>query len=162
MKNSERTRKILFWCALALSILWLLFIFSNSLDTGVVSDQKSSSVTQFINDVLHAIGFKGDIPHATVRKLAHFGEFAILAIFVCTTLLLSPKKLSALRCALFCPAICLVCAYIDETIQIFSEGRGPQLSDVAIDTFGAICGTAGIMFLYFIIIKISQRTKKHL
>ena len=162
MQISTRTRKILFWCALALSILWLLFIFSNSLDTGVESDQKSSSVTQFINNVLHAIGIKGDIPHATVRKLAHFGEFAILAVFVSITLLLFPKKLPTLHCAIFCPVICLVCAYLDETIQIFSAGRGAQLSDVAIDTFGAICGTAGIMLLYFIIIKITKRTKKHL
>ena len=158
MQISARTRKILFWCALALSILWLLFIFSNSLETGVESDQKSSSVTQFINNVLHAIGFKGEIPHSTVRKLAHFGEFAILAIFVCVTLYCAPKKLSVL----FSPAICFVCASIDETIQIFTDGRGAQISDVAIDTFGAICGTAGIMFLYFIIIKITEKTKKHL
>ena len=158
MQISKRTRKIIFWCALALSILWLLFIFSNSLDTGIESGQKSSSITEFINNVLHSIGFKGEIPHKVVRKLAHFGEFAILAIFVSITLHFSPKKISVL----FSPAICFICASADEILQNFSEGRGPRFTDVLIDTSGAICGTLAIWALYFLIIKLTKRNKKHL
>ena len=153
MQFSPRTRKIIFWCALALSILWLLFIFSNSLDNGAESDQKSSAVTKFINDVLHAIGYKGEIPHKLVRKLAHFGEFAILAVFVSITLHFSPKKISVL----FSPAICFVCASADEILQNFSEGRGPRFTDVLIDTSGAICGTLAIWVLYLLVSKLTKK-----
>ena len=153
MQFSARKRKIIFWCALALSILWLLFIFSNSLDTGVESDQKSSTVTKIINDVLHVFGIKGEIPHKFVRKLAHFTEFAILAVFVSITLHFSPQKLSIL----FSPAICFVCASADEILQNFSEGRGPQFSDVLIDTSGAICGTLAIWVLYLLVSKLTKK-----
>lgn len=37
-------------------------------------------------------------------------------------------------------------AFIDETIQIFS-GRGPQITDVWLDVFGACCGTVIISLL---------------
>ena len=153
MQISERKRKIFFYIALTLSILWLLFIFSNSLDNGIESDQKSSGVTEIINNVLHALGFKGDVPHIFVRKLAHFTEFAILAVFVCPVIVFAPKKLTPL----LSPPICLVCAMLDELLQNFSVGRGPQLSDVGIDTFGAICGTAAFMALYFLIIVITKK-----
>lgn len=156
MRISDHARKILFWYALALSILWLLFIFSNSLDNGTESDNKSASVTQFVNNVIHALGFKVEIPHATIRKLAHFGEFAILSVFVCFTILFSPKKLSLW----FSPLVCLACATADELLQIFSEGRGTQLSDVLTDTFGAICGTAAFVLTHLIVNIIIKRRKK--
>ncbi len=156
MPLPERQRKILFYTALALSILCLLFIFSNSLDNGVESDQKSAGVTDAINKIVHALGFKGDVPHIFVRKLAHFGEFAILSVFVCPTLVFSKKKLSPL----LAPPICLVCALIDEFLQNFSVGRGSQLSDVGIDTFGAICGTAAFMAVYFLFIAIAKKASK--
>ena len=34
---------------------------------------------------------------------------------------------------------CNFCAFLDETIQIFS-GRGPDIKDVWLDTFGAAAG----------------------
>ena len=117
------------------------------------SDQKSSTVTKIINDVLHVFGIKGEIPHKFVRKLAHFTEFAILAVFVSITLHFSPQKLSIL----FSPAICFVCASADEILQNFSEGRGPQFSDVLIDTSGAICGTLAIWVLYLLVSKLTKK-----
>lgn len=155
--HKSRKRKIIFWCALALSFLWLLFIFSNSLDNGVESGQKSSSVTQFVNEVLHTVGFKATISHAAIRTLAHFGEFAILAVLVCLTLSFAPKKLSPLLSA----PICLVCASADEFLQLFSDGRAMQLTDVLTDTLGAICGVAAFMLIHFTVDAIIKKTKEN-
>lgn len=150
-----KKRKLLFFIFLALSIAWLGFIFSNSLDSGAESTVKSSSVTKFVNDVLHALGYKGEIAHSTVRTLAHFTEFAILGVLVCLTLFLAPRRVSPL----LCPAICLVCASLDELLQKFSDGRAMQLSDVCIDTLGAITGTLVVTLSYLLISYICKKKK---
>ncbi len=68
--------------------------------------------------------------HTITRKLAHVGEYAILAILLyrCT---------GSARATLIA---CIAFALTDEFHQSFVRSRGPSLIDCAIDTTGALLG----------------------
>lgn len=67
-----------------------------------------------------------------IRKCAHFTIFLILGIFV--YLYISSFNVS--HKVLISILICLICASLDETHQLFT-GRTTKLLDVLIDTIGA-------------------------
>ncbi|GIP16508.1 hypothetical protein J40TS1_21500 [Paenibacillus montaniterrae] len=79
-----------------------------------------------------------------LRKLAHFSLFFFLAIFLITMCRL--KKLSWRRSAIITLFIAMSYAVIDESHQLFIEGRGASIRDVAIDSAGAILGIV-VVFL---------------
>ena len=74
-----------------------------------------------------------------IRKAAHFTEFFALGV----SLRLWFAALGKPRRALL-PAWCVATLYAatDELHQMFVDGRGPALLDVAIDSLGALCGAA--------------------
>lgn len=149
-------RNVVFFICLALSIACIAFIFSNSLDTGAESTAKSSLVTNFLNDSLDTIGLDTTVSHSTVRTLAHFVEFAALAVLICPLLFFAPIHISPL----FTPVICLAIAILDELLQTFSDGRAVQLIDVAVDVLGAIAGTVAFAAAYYVIILIRKASAK--
>ena len=91
-----------------------------------------------------------------LRKLAHFTEFMLLGA---ETLLLSREygKRGA-RAALTMLMCCNLCAFFDETIQIFS-GRGPDVRDIWIDTFGAAAGILLALALAAVRDRLSENRK---
>ena len=140
-------KRILSIVVLVLTIAWVGFIFSNSLESGVESDNKSSTVHEVVNEVAQSLGATQEISHATVRTSAHFTEFAVLGALLCLDVaLLSPLTPSAplsrehAYLLLSIPASLFI-ALIDELLQHFSPGRTLQLLDVLIDGGGALCGT---------------------
>ena len=78
--------------------------------------------------------------HHGVRKLAHFSEYALLGASVATFVhALHSGKRRRLLCVLsWLP--CVAYAGTDELHQMFVDGRGPALLDVAIDSCGALAG----------------------
>ncbi len=145
---------------LVASILWALFIFSNSLQTGESSGEMSGSVTEAINKLLGAISPSLEVTHRFVRKAAHFCEFGVLSTLVSFTLyfFFAKSDKRELWCLLAIPISALVAA-CDETIQLFVDGRGGSAVDVLIDTSGAC--TAALIFLGItLIMKLhNKRTK---
>ena len=145
MKN----KKIIF---AILTLLWVAVIFSFSLQPGEVSGSLSGS---FLNKVLEwfAPGVfekletmpqeQLDIWHVVLRKCAHFTEFAVLGVLSSLTLL--QTKVS--RRVLVAMAFCLVVASIDETLQLFVDGRAGRVVDVIIDGAGALSGVGVISAL---------------
>lgn len=137
---------------LLLTVLWLTFIFGNSLKTGEQSSEQSGKVHEVVNDVAQSIGIEKPISEHTVRKSAHFLEFAVLGGLVCIDLwafrIVSLKKklhISSLFSLLSLP-ICAVFASIDELLQKTSKDRGPSVIDVLIDT----SGSAAAIFLFIL------------
>ena len=145
---------------LVASILWALFIFSNSLQTGESSGEMSGSVTEAINKLLGAISPSLEVTHRFVRKAAHFCEFGVLSTLVSFALyfFFAKSDKRELWCLLAIPISALVAA-CDETIQLFVDGRGGSAVDVLIDTSGAC--TAALIFLGItLIVKLhNKRTK---
>ena len=116
---------------LCLVILNLAFIWGNSFVPGEISGEISGGIFEVVSDLFAVFGDKGQF---VLRKLAHFSEFTALGFFLtglwrnisCRGHVTAPLLLG------------LAAACIDETIQIFSPGRGSSLIDVWID-FSGVC-----------------------
>ena len=140
-----KLKRILFYTLIALSAVWLLFIWWNSTRTGNDSGEMSGSVTALINSYIQKIFPSLEVSHRFVRKAAHFCEFGVLSALLEAVLwlFLSLKGkgygIKNRAGVLLCIPFCTVAALIDEGIQLFSEGRGSSLVDVMIDTLGALC-----------------------
>ena len=125
----------------------LVFIFSNSLQTGEQSSASSSEVVDIIQDsaqtiapdsfVAKAEGEDYDLLHSIVRNIAHFSEFMLLGVFVAWTYFVYFKDKSFLLVA-FMFLACM--PILDESIQSTVAGRGAEFTDVLIDTMGCFCG----------------------
>ncbi len=132
---------------------WLLvavilgFIFSLSAQDAEESKELSDSLVSRIFQWIE-LYIDGEL----IRKIAHMLEFTALsfslynAIF--TTFQLKKSHLISL-------AFTVICALGDEIHQIFVPGRAFQLSDILIDSIGAVIGIVAylIMFKIYLIIK---------
>lgn len=124
-------RRIIF---AVLAVLWLGFIFFNSLQTAEVSGGMSEGLLDWL-------GLPESL-ETLLRKSAHFCAFLVLGMLIsgALTRLHFPMPLILLAV--------LVCACADETIQLFSEGRSSELRDVWIDLSGGTLGTLSAAFFY--------------
>lgn len=80
-----------------------------------------------------------------VRKLAHFTIYALLGSLI--FLACCKRRLSSGKCLVWAMVLCILYAITDEWHQYDVPGRGAQLSDVLLDSLGAIIG---ILFMYII------------
>ena len=124
MKN----KKIIF---AILTLLWVAVIFSFSLQPGEVSGSLNGSFLRkvlewFVPGVFEELETMPqeqlDMWHTILRKCAHFTEFAVLGVLSSLTLL--QTKVS--RRVVMAMAFCLVVASMDETLQLFVDGRAGQ------------------------------------
>ena len=155
--SSLRASRIRTLILLLLTLGWLIFIFSNSLQSGTESGAQSKRLLRFLQDLFRSMGYQGELSEHVLRKLAHFGEFAILTFLGCLDLwsasLLSlshaPRRvcLTAAASVLFC--FCAAC--VDEFLQRFTPGRGPRFTDSLIDTAGGLCAYLCFLALFFLI-----------
>ena len=152
MKN----KKIIF---AILTLLWVAVIFSFSLQPGEVSGSLSESFLQKVLEWFAPGIFEKletmpqeqlDMWHMVLRKCAHFTEFAVLGVLSDLTLL--QTKMS--RRVLMTMAFCLVVASMDETLQLFVDGRVGRVVDVLIDGAGALSGSI------LIVVSVWLRSKK--
>ncbi len=159
-------KKILFSISLILTLALIAFIFSNSLRGANDSDSQSSSVTAFINNALSSMNIDLVLSHAFVRKAAHFCEFALLGflaffdIFQIFKGYLTARRPRLLLCSAAAAVFSLIIASTDECLQLLSPGRAAQLSDVLLDTCGAVCGALVALCVYFCIYFIVGKARK--
>lgn len=140
----KQNRQLLF-CG-SISVLLLLLIWSNSLQPATASDALSTGVLAQLQQFWHNItGSAFPLSNHLLRKLAHFSEFFLLGLFTTLTgAACSQKKIRFLPAILY---VGLLSAVLDETIQYFSPGRGPQVMDVLIDHSGFCCGLLLALFI---------------
>ena len=126
------------WLFSFLDLLWLVFIWSNSLKSRTASAAQSKPLEDFIKPPLEAIGIKKNIDfwaELIVRKGAHAAEFFLLTVLTYSVLCawgVARKK--SLRIA---AVFSVIAAAVDETLQIFSN-RGAAFSDVLVDSAGVL------------------------
>lgn len=132
------------------TLLLLLFIFSNSLQDADTSGARSGRLLLLINGLLEGSGLV--LSEFVLRKLAHFGEFMALGLslfFTCGSRMDSHGGGTA--------AVAIVCGFFsactDEFLQLFSEGRASRLLDVGIDTAGCSAGVLAACVLYIFMLK---------
>ncbi len=133
-KNSiwnRRTITILLLC------LCIAFIWHNSLEEAGLSGSRSIRITQAVNNWF-SVGDSLIITEAVIRKLAHFFEYALEGVLV--TAVAWAYELSLRRYACHVALLGVLTALIDETLQLFTEGRAASVGDVWIDFFGFLSG----------------------
>ena len=75
--------------------------------------------------------------HAAVRKLSHFTEYALLALFWLRALR-AHRRLGLQAAFWVTLAVCVSCAIVDEVHQTQVPGRHGSAGDVVLDSLGAL------------------------
>ena len=119
----------------------IVFIFSNSMQIADVSSLASGRVLALLRRVFTRLGMPGIARHLTdhiVRKLAHFCEYMLEGFLLTLCLRVYTRRLLG---HVSWPVLGgLLTALTDETIQLFSEGRSGQITDVWLDFSGVLTG----------------------
>ncbi len=134
-----------FWTVACL--LWLGFIFGNSLKTGTQSSAQSAGIVKWVQKVVgyfapnssiaNATGADYERLHAHIRQIAHFTEFAVLGGLTCLCYFSYTKK----AVFLYLPLLFLCFAPVfDEFLQTLTEARAGGIEDVLTDGAGALSG----------------------
>lgn len=128
-------------------LLWLAFIFSNSLKTGEASSAQSSTVVDSIQSVAKVVAPNSWVANATgeeyeklqggVRISAHFIQFAVLGALLCWCYFAYTSRVAYIYLPLV--GVMLV-PFIDECLQGYVEGRAGELADILTDLTGGVCG----------------------
>lgn len=134
---STRNRKHLWNILLGVLLgLTLCFIWGNSLLSREDSAELSGGVLAWLTPLFRALRLEAVDEHV-LRKLAHFGEFALLGLELAGLFFLNRGRSFNSVCL---SALCaLAAASADETIQLFS-GRAAMVKDVLLDLSGALAG----------------------
>lgn len=156
----RRTVSLMF----TVSLMALIFFFSSQ--NGIASGQTSNGFIKHLAE-LFVRSFRSLSPEekfeyaerfqAVVRSLAHFSLYALFGFSVSVTGLsfgLKRFKVYAAE-ALFC----LLYAVSDEIHQHFVPGRSAELTDVVIDTAGAVVGIAAFVIVCRFCLFIKRRRK---
>ena len=123
---------------MCLTIVWILVIFSFSMQSGEESHEVSGGIVSQLIEVLFPQGFMYvEQLEFLIRRTAHFTEYFVLAILVLQML----KQTTCPKLFIVCMFICVLVAGCDETIQLFSGGRSGRITDVMWDSVGAVCGS---------------------
>lgn len=185
-KNIREKQKALgmAWIWHVILILYILFIYSNSMRPAVQSSAESGRVLRLLQKLAADTGIA--VPWLTehiVRKCAHFIEYTGLEILLRQSALCvrvngaileemrtedpadGKDRTGRMRAMAPCGPVWLelhriaifAVPFLDETIQLFTEGRSGQISDVWLDMAGALTGT----LLYLAAGQIYLRIKKN-
>lgn len=156
---------------LALIGFWMYTIWGFSSDNGQESQSLSDKITikvvYIIEPEYDELAFvkQQELFSKTsvvVRKVGHFGEYAILAVLVSCFLLtyeeLIKKQKSKIWLILIATAVGMVYAITDEIHQGFVDGRSPKVFDVFVDTAGSLAGACFILVIW-LLMEIKRKKK---
>ncbi len=146
-------------------------IWSFSSDSGSKSQSLSDKITIQVINIIEPeydklpITSQEDLFNKTsfiVRKVGHFGEYAILAVLVACFLLTyeSISNSSKGKQKMFCitTGFDLIYAISDEIHQGFVDGRSPKVFDVCVDTVGGMSGCLFVLVIWLLIKKRKKNT----
>ena len=120
-------------------MLWAAVIFCFSTDS-FSSSQTSQIVAPALNWLIPGItAYQLEAVHLAIRKLGHWSEYFVFAIFVLRALRHQSSSRSELRHNALTTVIGFLYAISDELHQAFVPNRTSSFGDVLIDLFGGIC-----------------------
>lgn len=158
VQNKKRVLLAFLYLVLA---LWVGFIFYNSSLCADDSNESSGFFVRFFIERIMGLDFESTdedtLAFVTklVRKAAHFTEYAILSAILFFIVVLY-RGMCAM-CVVIPTATSFVIAMLDELSQRFASGRSPQISDVLIDTAGALIASLVLLFALSLITKIKEK-----
>lgn len=136
-----------------LVLIILCFIFGLSAQNAEDSKELSDSFVHRLLDWLN-INIDGE----ALREIAHMLEFTSLSFSFFNAIY---NTWEMRRAYLISLVLTVVCAFCDEIHQIFVPGRAFQISDILIDSIGAIVGVVAYLILYKLILILKERGNKN-
>lgn len=134
--------------------------------TANVSDNGNLSLTEIIKNTTREY-FQlfdtntGGNANATMRKIAHFSEFLVLAILFGIYCVLGMKRIPKFRYKIiYILFLVLFVASCDEFIQVFADERGPRVQDILIDFSGGLIGLTAVCAVRLIMKPFEKRELK--
>lgn len=144
------------WIFTLITIVYVLFIFHNSMFSGPQSSSQSLFVMSLLNHVLTFFQIPGAFSEYFVRKSGHFAEFFVLGLLLTATVrIYRYYKREFLFAILFFLLLVAVC---DEFIQVFIPLRGSSVTDVLLDFGSGVIS----MLLYFFVSWLRNRNRQNL
>lgn len=128
----------------ALCVLYIIFIFSaqNGDDSAVVSRSVGELLVTAVNDILRLhlspsqILYHSESLQTLIRKTAHITEYFLLALSIAFPLHVYRMRRVLLLIVMYISTV--VFAGLDELHQFFVSDRLASLTDVGIDSIGAL------------------------
>lgn len=137
-------------------VFWMAVIFFFSAQNGTQSSGISRSVGYGIAENRNRlfqwemseekVAKQVEAMQLVIRKGAHMGEYALLA--VCALLHICCYEKKPRRFWLWTWGFCIVFAATDEMHQLFVPGREGRVLDVCIDSIGSLMGVLAFMLCY--------------
>jgi len=142
-----RNRKaVIAWLAV---LIWMGVIFYFSHQPGDVSGETSGRIVEMISGAVTTVLPFVDIPeeglHFVIRKGAHFSVYAVLGLLSFNAFLQSGVREK--KALFFAWLLATAYAGVDEYHQTFIPGRSGEVTDVMIDSAGAITGILGALLV---------------
>ena len=134
VRGRRLPRGFLPWLCATLGVMALITWFSSQ--PAVDSDQLSRGLALQLLEALGIPQARLGTANHLLRKAAHFSIYALLGLCMSGTWSFQ-RRLSLFPTALGC---CAAFAALDEFHQSFVPGRGPQVTDVLLDSCGAAAG----------------------
>lgn len=160
-KNTDIRLIVLSWIP-ALIIMGIIFSFSAKEATASshTSSQIVDAIVRIVEQLFHHSIAKGsdsyELLHTCIRKLGHLSEY--MALGFCLMLPFSVIGLRSVRLVCACELTAALYACSDEFHQLFVKGRDGNLTDVAIDSTGALIGIS-ISLLILVLVKKARKSR---
>lgn len=148
MTAKRKAYVIISWVLVAAVMIFIFLMSSANADD---SDGMSDSLLMKIIE-LTGIEFTSHF----IRKAAHFSEFAALSFSLSNAVF---ATFNSKKATVFAFIGASAYAVTDELHQLFSDGRACRVTDILIDSSGALLGA--IIFSLFILIYIKHTERKH-
>ncbi|HCD43721.1 MAG TPA: VanZ family protein [Lachnoclostridium sp.] len=138
----------------AVTVLYVLFIFSNSMKPSDISSADSGWVLRVAQESFGSMGISAKwLTEHIIRKTGHFSEYTLLGILLYESI--RSYGFTAERRYFIRLTTGFMVPFVDETIQLMVEGRSGQISDVWLDCGGVAFGILLAAFL----LKYGRRSK---
>ena len=148
----EKKQKI--W--LVILIGWNMVIFGHSMAPSDRSSAESSFVLYTVQECFDVVGVSGTwLTETIIRKMAHFAEYTGMGFFLYQNF--RYLKTDRITKILAGGLTVLAVPFIDETIQLFAEGRASMIQDVWLDLAGAFTGLAAAALLELVFRRMRRR-----
>lgn len=136
-------------------VIWMVLIFLLSHQPANESSELSQGFTDVVMSIIETVvsplQIDMDFLHFFIRKSAHFFAYFVLGILVFHALRLS--NVYGIRAVLITLGICIIYAISDEVHQLFIPGRSGEVTDVIIDSTGAMVG----IFVYIFMLRFLKK-----
>jgi VanZ family protein len=124
------------WWLFAVGWIAVLFYFSGQ--SAVESSALSGRIAGALLRRLTFLDIRPQTFEFFLRKLAHFGIFAVEGFLIRVALYYTKPRV--LLNTVIAIAFCVPLAALNELAQLLAEGRACSLRDMFIDSAGALCG----------------------